>query len=268
MKSKRCFWGIAGALLALWGVYALAEPPGWWSERDAVASDDNATAVATQGQAKRMAQAAYQEFEEMLAPMGGAGEAITNLVKSPWFTDTSTNRAVCVQGQAKTLAAPFYTRLDELGMRIANSDGGALPWSKTTDDDEAEAPITIGQLKYLFGFDLDTDRDRIPDWWENELLGDLESDPSGDHDMDGVSLLDEWKKGLDPNVADSDGDGTSDNGEDVAPVAPRKRGLSLATPRAESREQVERRRTLIDHVRKAAGLAPLFESSVEEGGTR
>ncbi|MCB1070232.1 MAG: S8 family serine peptidase, partial [Kiritimatiellae bacterium] len=82
-------------------------------------------------------------------------------------------------------------------------------------------------------FDLDTDNDGLPDWWENSFgQGNPAADPDGDgltnsnefqyatdplrsdSDSDGISDADEINLiGTLPSVADSDGDGLDDNHE-------------------------------------------------------
>jgi len=59
----------------------------------------------------------------------------------------------------------------------------------------------------------DTDQDGMPDSWETDRFGDLSHDASTDADNDGLSDLDEFQRGTDPNSADSDSDGIPDGWE-------------------------------------------------------
>jgi hypothetical protein len=61
----------------------------------------------------------------------------------------------------------------------------------------------------------DTDGDGMPDVYENEksLNPDDSSDANGDADADSITNLDEYLQGLDPQNADSDGDGYQDGAE-------------------------------------------------------
>ena len=65
--------------------------------------------------------------------------------------------------------------------------------------------------------DVDSDNDQLPDGWErdNNLDPRDPSDAGEDGDNDGLTNLDEYRLGTDPNDPDSDGDGVSD-GEEVS----------------------------------------------------
>ena len=60
----------------------------------------------------------------------------------------------------------------------------------------------------------DTDSDEMPDGWEvTNSLDPLVDDSAGDPDADGLSNLDEYTNGTDPNNADTDADGMPDGWE-------------------------------------------------------
>jgi hypothetical protein len=141
-----------------------------------------------------------------------------------------------------------------LGMRrlcLASVSGSMLFLLLTS------APVRAAELaKDVSHSATDTDGDRLPDWWEEEIFhsdpakrdtdGDGFSDlteiennfdpatkgalPEGDADADGLNDRLEWLFGSDPTVADTDGDGVSDGKEiangysptDTAPVALKK----------------------------------------------
>jgi Bacterial TSP3 repeat len=57
----------------------------------------------------------------------------------------------------------------------------------------------------------DTDGNGLPDWWEIQNFGHIRNDPNADPDGDGLSNLQEYRLGTNPNKFDSDGDGMSDS---------------------------------------------------------
>ncbi len=63
-------------------------------------------------------------------------------------------------------------------------------------------------------YQVDSDGDGMPDWWEFIHFGSITGGVAGaDPDADGLTNLQEFQLGTDPNNADSDGDGLSDGAE-------------------------------------------------------
>ena len=165
--------------------------PSWWISRGVVDPNlpSNDYAAANIGQAKNFAYGAYLEMEDKLASVGGAGQAIADLIAS-WQTPgpTTNDYAVVNVGQIKNLSGLFYQRLIELDVQIVS------PWTSATSDDEDFALANIGQLKNAFNFDI----------------GALFSE---DSDLDGLTLLLELENNTDPENADTDADGLNDGDE-------------------------------------------------------
>jgi probable HAF family extracellular repeat protein len=67
--------------------------------------------------------------------------------------------------------------------------------------------------------DIDRDHNGLADWWETSYFGSTGSSPYGDNDHDGLTNLQEYLAGTDPNNPDTDGDGVLD-GEDGWPFDP------------------------------------------------
>ena len=195
-------------------------PSTWWISQGiysgSASSDD---ALATQGQAKNLARAAFLEMESKFP--GGSGALIRPMISS-WVTPNDLNVISLNQGQLKTLAAPFYDRLMELGIV------DRYPWSGSQNDDDSFAPVTIGQLKYVFSFSIpniiDSDLDGLSDSWEISKFGNLNSGLNDDSDVipgnpnptpdpDGLTNLQEYRLGTDPKKSDTDGDGMPDGYE-------------------------------------------------------
>ncbi|MEK7352992.1 MAG: hypothetical protein AABZ77_00615, partial [Chloroflexota bacterium] len=131
-----------------------AEYPSWWISRNVITNVavTNDFAAANQGQVKWIAGKAMNELDEKLARIGGAGQAVSNMVAS--FTLGNNFYAVNA-GQLKNTAKPFWERLIEVGYI------GSYPWSENSPAANDYAMVNIGQVKNLFSFDLITDVDII-----------------------------------------------------------------------------------------------------------
>lgn len=212
-------------------------PPSWWIQRGVTngqSVDDYA--VANQGQLKQIATQAAAELDVVLAPLGGAGSSIDALIvawSQPPGGVPREDYAALNQGQLKTVAKLYYDRFAEFGYWPSMvSSGQIYPWTNSVTDDESYATANIGQLKFLFSFDLaatltpsedfdrdglsnayelfigtrmlnrDTDRDGIPDAWELRygLNPSWAGDALLDRNSDLISNLDEF-------LASSDLDG-------------------------------------------------------------
>lgn len=105
--------------------------------------------------------------------------------------------------------------------RTADTDGDGLtddeevtsyhtdPYKKDTDDDGMEDGVDEYPL------DSDFDGDGLPDGWEMQYAGDLDTlDGAGHNDADGLTNYEEFLLGSNPLLTDSDGDGF-DDGEEV-----------------------------------------------------
>ncbi len=66
---------------------------------------------------------------------------------------------------------------------------------------------------YLATTSVDSDSDGLPDSWEMAHFGNLNRDGTSDADSDGLTDLDEYTAGTDPNLGDSDGDTMPDGWE-------------------------------------------------------
>ncbi|WP_170157263.1 right-handed parallel beta-helix repeat-containing protein [Roseimicrobium gellanilyticum] len=62
----------------------------------------------------------------------------------------------------------------------------------------------------------DTDADGLPDWWEQKYFGGTGTSPGANDDGDGLTSLQEFERGSDPSLGDTDGDGLLDDAESVA----------------------------------------------------
>lgn len=211
MTSCRISFLIGVTLLVL---TLRAEPPAWWTEQGVLAPGATANdyAVANMGQAKNFGTKAVAEMNLRLAAHGGAGPALDQLVaawRQPPAPGVVRNDFAALNlGQLKALAKPFYDRLAELsyhGPPLAPSE--QYPWTITTADDHDYTPANLGQVKHVFSFvpalaDVgvpgDTDRNGLPDAWEQQYFGHTGVDPNADPDGDGATNAQEYAAATDP----------------------------------------------------------------------
>ncbi len=239
--------------------------PSWWRLRGAIPAETvNDSAVILQGQAKHVAFKAFEELEDSMAPLGGAGEALRAMITSDWFASSVKDTAPCQVGQLKTLAAPFYDRLRDLNIDAGDkiTGGWLYPWTQEIEDDAALAPALAGQLKLLFSFRFDADEDGLPDWWEARVFASYEHLSEGDADGDGLSNLEEFTGGTEAALADSDNDGVNDRLDerplDYDTPDPVERGEGLEV--YGSMEPSDRVLAVENAIRRSLGLAA-FESA-------
>jgi len=152
------------------GVIAPLNPnnqsPSWNGGSYPVPDDFSA---ANLGQLKQMATQAAAELNANLP--GGAGDIINNLIttwnSTPQSGVVRDDHATVNLGQLKAVAQPFYNQL------IAAGYTNAYPWANPPQPADDFSAANLGQLKYLFSFDLtysstgdpSNGGSGIPDWW-------------------------------------------------------------------------------------------------------
>lgn len=215
MNQKSIFRAGLCALLGLGAVVAMAaEPPQWWADKGVLnsepAQDD---AAANQGQLMYMASKAALEFQEKVPLLDRT--AIDTLIAEFSSYDPANYSVAATLGQLKYVAQPFYDVLDSNGLQDAWPTGmgvgdGPYPWSQYAGSKQDHALANLGQLKYVFSFDLDkatlladSDGDGMPDEWEvengfNPYRWDADNDP----DRDGFTNVEEFQNGTDPRSMD------------------------------------------------------------------
>jgi len=114
-----------------------------------------------------------------------------------------------------------------LQVEAEDSDGRVGPMSDPSDQ----------VVVYLNGSQEDTDGDGINDAWETSHgLNPFDpADADGDMDGDGITNLDEFHAGTDPEEEDTDGDGSPD-GEDPYPLDPLNGGSRPVADAGEDQE--------------------------------
>jgi len=131
--------------------------PAWWYRRGVLNGEESSDYnLANLGQLKGTATQAYEEFEAKLP--GGAGSNVTALVLD--FVNSNNYEAINV-GQLKNVIQSFYDRLWELGMTNAYPAGvtNQYPWQLSTNAPSDYSAANLGQLKYLFSFDLTREKE-------------------------------------------------------------------------------------------------------------
>jgi len=188
--------------------------PGWWCTSNVIVDPDSDDfAVANAGQLKHIASAARNHLDFTLQPTCVEWGDAYNINGGPDpfpFTNTD-NFKPLNQGQLKFVASGFYQIMQDKGldtnamlnlnMPAGEFWGEDFPWTADTADDNDFAPVQLGQIKWVFGFDLgtfDDDSDMLPDAWEILHFDDLAQVACNDPNLDGLTLLQEFNCGLDP----------------------------------------------------------------------
>ncbi|MDO9541336.1 MAG: hypothetical protein Q7J98_03320 [Kiritimatiellia bacterium] len=212
MSAKFRLYFCVSAFFILHSSFLLAQGPAWWYARGVLVTNSQANNYApiALGQLKWMATNACAEMNAYF----GAGTNVTSLVNA--FSNTNNYYPANV-GQVKYVVQPFYDRLYELNLTntFPANMPGYYPWGNAPQTNDY-AMVNIGQVKYVFSFDSakDSDSDGMSDWWEAAHgLNPYEDDAGLDPDDDGLTNLQEYQNGTDPNDADTDDDGIPDGWE-------------------------------------------------------
>lgn len=203
LTAKKGFFTPLVLIVILHGVAfhrVAAAPPTWWTTRGVLTSNAPSDySLINQGQAKKLAIAAADYFEEALP--GGAGAEVQNLANRLRDTkdkpDATDYRPVSIR-QLKDLAKPFYDRLIALQTFTAIED---YPWKNPATSASDYSLANIGQAKTLFAFDdsvindVDNDNDDLPDWWERVCFGTTELTGTSRARFDGTTLAEAFAQG-------------------------------------------------------------------------
>ena len=132
---------------------------------------------------------------------------------------TATGGRLNVGNSAGGVGTPvLYFNFDDGGVTVED-----FSWSQDWLEDWVHAGAFVNGAAFATNetvvSDADSDEDGIPDWWENMVGMDPYSETgddgaAGDPDGDGLSNLYEYYLFLNPYVADTDRDGTTDFNED------------------------------------------------------
>lgn len=116
-------------IFAAWvSSYAVPDVPEWWRERGLCGADvshtslsvrEDSMAAANAGQLKNIALKAAEEMNEKLGDIGGAGDAVNNMVDAFGRYDSQNpdaNYCAVNAGQLKNVASLFFERLHGVGL--------------------------------------------------------------------------------------------------------------------------------------------------------
>lgn len=233
MNSRQISALIALCLATAHGLTALppaewpaSYPAWWWHDDPALRVIDmdqldhpHHASPANQGQAKWMATRAIAHLDQTLAPIGGAGFTLDDLLDPD--ADPAHYAPVNL-GQLKNLAAPFYDRLHAVGFDHwptgMSFNASGYPWTENVTPAN-HSPANLGQLKFLFSWVVPTGFvDPLPDdipqsWLDQYFPGQTVIDPDADADSDGLTNWEEFQLGTHPNNPDTDSDGMVDGWE-------------------------------------------------------
>ncbi|MEI7850862.1 MAG: right-handed parallel beta-helix repeat-containing protein, partial [Kiritimatiellales bacterium] len=117
---------------------------------------------------------------------------------------------------------PLFAGYGDYRLTSTNSpcyNSGTFEMAPTNDLDgnrrplPAEFPDRVDMGCYEGVVASDADGDGLPDSWERFYFGNLSQNATSDPDGDGLTNLQEYQLGTNPNNADTDGDGLNDNVE-------------------------------------------------------
>ncbi|MBC2596128.1 hypothetical protein H5P28_17810 [Ruficoccus amylovorans] len=176
-------------------------------------------APANLGQLKHIASQAKAYIDDIFSPSEAEWDDVYAPYLNPFpMVAGEHDYAPVNQGQAKFVVNGIYNLLlsygvdtnSQLSANLASGQNWSYdkPWSDDGIDDANYAPLNLGQLKWMFSFDLssfhlDTDSDGLPDYWEvsygldpNDANG--VNGAFGDFDDDGATNLYEYVHGTSP----------------------------------------------------------------------
>ncbi len=187
------------------------------------------------GQLRYFTSQAAKYLDWKLKDIGGAGPAITQVLDNLKADQTGDTAPITVE-QLEEAAQPYYDRLNAVGYNttvdIQKRVGGDVawtspyPWNPVKADAAGNTTAQVGQLKFVFGFDLirfkiaddlSTNREGLPDKWivAHGLDPFDPNTASEDPDKDDLNNMEEYQSNSDPHNPDSDGDGVSDGMDGV-----------------------------------------------------
>lgn len=206
-----------------WDAFVAANQPPAPTDPDYQEWLDANHAPAQLGQLKNIATAAKAHVDAVLAPTTDEWDAAYAPHVNPFpLQPHADDHAPANQGQLKFLADGIYQVMEDqdvnLPADLATRSGGPWsekrPWTADTADDENHAPVKLGALKFVFGFDItgfttDADANGIPDTLDAEWIDIATNDPAW---MDAIVN--------DTNKAYYDPDGIITATGDLLPVEP------------------------------------------------
>jgi len=133
------------------------EEPAWWYQYGILDSSqldgaEDDYSLANLGQLKSISTKTYAYLNANLS--GQVGSNLTALVEG--FSNTD-NYLAANLGQAKAVSQPFYDQLWSLGLTNRYPVGVTTryPWDPSTNAANDYAALNLGQLKYLFSFEVE-----------------------------------------------------------------------------------------------------------------
>ena len=142
-------------------------------------------------------------------PVKEAEQPAAEVVQPKPNAEVTTEVAPAPEATSPTSSSETVTPVPEQGIEAVSAPEATSP----TPSSETVAPGPEQGIEAVSAPEADSNKNELPDDWEQFFSVDSNETASNDSDNDGLSNAQEFEMGSDPSNEDSDADGLSDNEE-------------------------------------------------------